>query len=236
MSGHRQGADATRALVVAHRGAWGEAPQNSLAAFERAIELGCDAVELDVRLTADGALAIVHDARVGGRAVANQTLAELRSRPGHRETPVLEAVVELAAGRIALDVELKRSDCARAAVGLLAARLAPAACVVTSFDDDALRLARRAWPEVRTGLLVGPRLRARELEGRLRRTGAALIAPHVGLARPRLLRWAAERELPVWVWTVNDPRALRRLGRDSRVQAQITDRPERAIEAIRETP
>ncbi|MGH2888891.1 MAG: glycerophosphodiester phosphodiesterase [Solirubrobacteraceae bacterium] len=218
-----------RPLVVAHRGAWGGAPQNSLAAFERAIELGCDAIELDVRLTADAALAIVHDGRVGGRPVANQTLAELRARPGHEQTAVLAEVVELTAGRIALDVELKRSDCARAATAVLAGRLAPHDCVVTSFDDDALRLARRAWPEARTGLLVGPRLRARELDGRLRRTGARFLAPHVGLARRGILRWAAERGLPAWLWTVNDARALRRLGADPRVQALITDRPERAL-------
>lgn len=222
-----------RPLVVAHRGAWDGAPQNSLAAFERAIELGCDAIELDVRLTADGALAIVHDARVGGRPVANQTLAELRSRPGHGHTAVLDEVVELAAGRVVLDVELKRSECARAATAVLAARLEPAACVVTSFEDDALRLARRAWPEARTGLLVGPRLRGRELDGRLRRTGARFLAPHVGLAPRGILRWASERELPAWLWTVNDARALRRLGGDPRVHALITDRPERALAIIR---
>lgn len=216
-------------LVVAHRGAWDGAPQNSLAAFERAIELGCDAIELDVRLTADGALAIVHDARVGGRPVAQQTLAELRARPGHGQTPVLGEVVELAAGRAVLDVELKRSDCAQAATAVLAARLAPADCVVTSFEDDALRLARRAWPAARTGLLVGPRLRARELEARIRRTGAELIAPHVGLARRGILRWADERGLPAWLWTVNDARAMRRLAADPRVSALITDRPQRAL-------
>src|ERR1700756_3456866 len=87
-------------LVVAHRGAWDPLPQNSLQAFERAIALGCDAIEIDVRRSADGRLVIVHDARVGGRSVARQHHIDLRARMGAGQAPSLEEVLELAAGRI----------------------------------------------------------------------------------------------------------------------------------------
>jgi len=218
------------ALVVAHRGAWGPAPPNSIGAFERAIELGCDAIELDVRATAEGRLAVVHDARVGGRAVRRLTLGELRARMPGRQAPLLEEVLELAAGRIALDVELKESGCCAArAAAIVARRLAPDRYVITSFSAGALIAASAVAPEARTGLLLAPGLRRRELDGRVRRAGAAFVAPHVSLVRRGILDWSAARGLDAWLWTVNDERTLRCLGGDARVRALITDRPERAL-------
>lgn len=221
--------DAGRALIVAHRGVWDEAPENSLAAFERAIAIGCDGIELDVRSTADHRLAIVHDPRIGGRAVARLTLAELRARLRPGQAPLLEEVLELTAGRIVLDIELKEHGCAARAAGVVARALDPHAYVITSFQEAALREARHGAPDARLGLLLGPRLRRRELEARLRRSGAAFVAPHVSLVRRRILDWAAERGLQSWLWTVNDARSLRRLQADPRVAAVITDRPRRAL-------
>ena len=217
-------------LIVAHRGAWGEAPQNSPAALEAAIALGCDMVELDVRRTRDGRLVVVHDARAGGTAVAALVYEQLRDRlkPG-QAAPRLEALLEPAAGRIALDVELKEEDCAEATMQMLASRLPTDQYVVTSFLDSALATARRAGPDVRTGLLLHPGRRPRSLERRLSQAGADFVAPHASLARAGLLAWAANRGLSSYVWTVNDTRALRTLLADARVAAVITDRPARAL-------
>jgi len=222
-------------LIVAHRGAWGEAPQNSPAALEAAIALGCDMVELDVRQTRDGRLVVMHDARAGGTPIAALELEQLRDRlkPGHA-APRLEELLEPAAGRIALDVELKEDDCVEPAMEMLAARLPTDRYVVTSFLDSALATARRVAPEARTGLLLHPGRRPRGLERRLSQTGANFIAPHASLARAGLLAWAANRGLSSYVWTVNDIRALRILLADVRVTAVITDRPARALAYRRE--
>ncbi|GAC1573824.1 MAG: glycerophosphodiester phosphodiesterase [Candidatus Dormibacteria bacterium] len=218
--------------MVAHRGAWGEAPQNSLAALEAAIALGADVVELDVRVTRDGHRVVVHDARVGGVGglVSRLDHAQLRERVVPGQVPGLAAMAEAAAGRIALDVELKVDTAVSAVLTVLAGWLDPSAYVVTSFMDTALAAVRDLAPEVRTGLLIGPGRRARHLERRLEVTAASFVAPHASLARSGLLAWAAERELQSWVWTVNDRRALRVLAADSRVAALITDRPSRALE------
>jgi glycerophosphoryl diester phosphodiesterase len=61
-----------------------------------------------------------------------------------------------------------------------------------------------------------------------------ILAPHVALARRGILGWAQARDLPAWLWTVNDPRLLRRLLRDERVAAVVTDKPERALRAYPE--
>jgi glycerophosphoryl diester phosphodiesterase len=217
-------------LVVAHRGAWGAAPQNSLQAFDDAVSLGCDAIELDVRRTADGQVVVVHDARVGGRAVTRLTHADLRMRLRPGQAPALEEALELAAGRIVVDVELKEDGYVEQTMAIIARRLSPDQYVVTSFRPGLLPAAKRCAPDARTGLLLSPRRRGHELERRVLQAQIDFLAPHASLARSGWLDWAASRGLPSWVWTVNDARALRSLLADDRVAAVITDRPERALE------
>jgi glycerophosphoryl diester phosphodiesterase len=246
--------------IVAHRGAWGQAPQNSIQAFEDAVSLGCDAVELDVRRTSDGRLVVVHDARIGGRSVAASEHGELRARMGHERPPALEEVLERLAGRIAVDIELKEDGYVELAMAQIARRLAPEQYVVTSFIDGVLDAARRAVPEIRSGLLLHPgetievvrsrraspsdppadgrnqgsarrqvRGRERDLARRVAAAKVDFLAPHASLIRAGVLAWAAQHDLPAWVWTVNDARSLRALLRDDRVTALISDRPGRAI-------
>ena len=224
---------ARRPLVVAHRGAWGEAPQNSLAALETAIELGCDMVELDVRITRDGRPVVIHDARAGagvGALVSGLDLRELRERLDPDAAPELEAMAALAAGRITLDVELKVDTAVSGVLAVLARHLQPDSYVVTSFLDGALTAVHDLAPEIRTGLLIGPGRRPGRLEPRLDAIAASFLAPHAGLARGGLLAWAAQRGLDSYVWTVNDRRAMRTLLADPRVTGLITDRPQRALD------
>lgn len=217
------------ALVVAHRGAWGAAPQNSLAAFEQAVTDGADAVELDVRRTADGRLVVVHDPRVGVRAVGRLDHAELRDRVKAGQAPELDEVLTLAAGRIGVDLELKEDGYVEEVMAAVARHLAPDRYVVTSFVASVLPQVRDAEPAARTGLLLASRRSARGLERRVQRAQVDFVAPHATLARSGLLAWAAERGLPAWVWTVNEPRALRALLADPRVGAVITDRARDAV-------
>jgi glycerophosphoryl diester phosphodiesterase len=118
-------ADPIRApRVIAHRGAWGEAPENTLPAIARAIELGCAMAEIDLRYTSDGEVVVIHDATVdrttdGTGTVASKSLAELRRldagvrvSPALRGTrvPTLQEVVELSRGRLELYLDLKETD------------------------------------------------------------------------------------------------------------------------------
>jgi glycerophosphoryl diester phosphodiesterase len=222
-------------LVAAHRGAWQDAPQNSVAAVVDAIALGCDMVEFDVRRTRDGMLVAVHDARVRGIAVAAMDLAQLRERLGPGEAPLLDEMVEVAAGRIALDVELKDGDSRVGdVVATLARRLEPDSYVISSFFDDALSAVHAVAPDLTLGLLLRPGRDPRRLEERLARTGASLLGLPATLARAGLLAWASGRGHVSYVWTVNDRRVLRTMLADERVWAVITDRPQLALELRRE--
>ena len=139
-------------------------------------------------------------------------------------------MLELAAGRVVVDVELKEDGYAAAAMTAIASRLGPDQYVVTSFRPRVLAAVRRAAPEAQTGLLIGSALLRRELDRRVGLARPDFIAPHFALVRRGLLDWATHLGAPAWVWTVNDARVLRRLHADPRVGALITDRPGDALE------
>jgi glycerophosphoryl diester phosphodiesterase len=219
------------ALVVAHRGLWNPAPQNSIAAFQQAIDDGVDGVELDVRRTGDGRLIVIHDPRLGIRSIAHLNHAEVQRRVAEGQAPTLAEVLAALAGRVMVDVELKENRYVSEAVTLITQVLPPEGFVVTSFHDAVLRQVRAAAPQIRTGLLLGPRQAPGRLAARVKRTGVDFLAPHVALTRGGLIDWAVQRGLPVWVWTVNDPGMRRALLFDPRVEAVITDH---ALDAVRE--
>jgi glycerophosphoryl diester phosphodiesterase len=221
------------ALVVAHRGAWDPAPQNSLAAFSQAIAAGADGIELDVRRSADGRLVVVHDPRIGVRPVGRLDTAALRGRMSPGQAPELGEVLAAMAGRITIDIELKEDGYVGETMEVIARHLHPGQYVVTSFLDVVLPQVREAVPAARTGLLLGSRRRGQRLERRVVQASADFIAPHATMARAGLLAWAAHRGLPAWVWTVNEPRALRMLLADPRVEAIITDRAGEAVRVAR---
>jgi len=127
------------ALVCAHRGCTQDDPENTAAAFEAAIRLGVDMVETDVRRSGDGQIVLAHDPLDGASADGLCRLSEL---------------VALAAGRVALDVELKEQGFEREALALL--RPYPPGLVVTSFLDGCLAAVAAADPAVTTGLLIAP--------------------------------------------------------------------------------
>lgn len=145
------------------------------------------------------------------------------------QAPALEEVLEVTAGRIGVDVELK-DGYVEQAMAIVNRRLAPDQYEVTSFRDSVLPAVKRAAPEARTGLLLRPGRVVGDLERRLTATGVDFLAPHARLARAGVLRWATARGRPSWVWTVNDRRSLRVSLEDSRVAAVITDRPQRALQ------
>jgi glycerophosphoryl diester phosphodiesterase len=223
----------TAALVVAHRGAGGAAPQNSLEALEAAIAIGCDALEIDVRRTADGRIVLVHDSRVRLRTVNRLEHHQVQARMKVGQAPLLEDVVRRAAGRILVDIELKEDGYIAEAVDVVTRHLHTGQFVVTSFSDRILAQVKDHTPEARTGLLLAPRPH-RDLEQRMRYAGASFLAPHFSLAHTSLFAWAAARGLAIWVWTVNDRRALRTALHDTRVAAVITDEPERALNLSRD--
>jgi glycerophosphoryl diester phosphodiesterase len=214
-------------LVIAHRGASADERENTLPAFERAIEAGADYVELDVQVSADGALVIFHDLDLGRLTELSGPLRRRRAAE-LREVgiPTLAEAIELTRGRIGVMAELKsaflyrRHDVVRRTVELLTVD-----DVAVSFERRALQEARRLRPGLRVLQHVGFGVSIR---------AAASYAWGVGLADGRVTARGLERAtragLQRLVYTVNDERRMREL-LDAGVDGIFTDRPA-ALRAI----
>jgi glycerophosphoryl diester phosphodiesterase len=145
---------ASSTLVVAHRGASAEAAGNSLEAFEKAIQVGSDLIEFDVRRTRDDQLVAFHDETVGGHPVGQLTREEIRIQTGI-EPPLLSDVLDLTKGHVGLDVELKEDGYTDRVMNALSERFEPDELVITSFIDSVVAQAKRLRPSIKAGLLVG---------------------------------------------------------------------------------
>jgi glycerophosphoryl diester phosphodiesterase len=207
--------------IVAHRGAWGAAAQNTLEAFQAAIALGVDMIEFDVRRTGDGRLVVCHDPTLDGLPLTGVRRGALSGRDD--SPPRLEEVLALARDRVAIDIELKERGCVREVVPLLV-RFGLQRCLLTSFHEEVVREAKDAAPALSTGLLVGSYRSFAQLfpAPRTRRASADTLVVHHRLADAGVLGRAG---VPCLVWTVNDPRRLQRYLSDPRVAGVITDAP-----------
>jgi glycerophosphoryl diester phosphodiesterase len=185
-----------------------------MAAFAAAVAMGADMIETDVRRTARGALVLAHD--------------PLGPRPP-RDLVELAELVELADGRIALDVELKEAGYESQVLAALDPR--PAGLVVTSFIPEAVAAVRALDPEIETGLIFRPGDR-RDLADRARGCGARMVVAHSSSVRPELAAEVHRARRPLMVWSVNDRRRLAAVMAMPGVTHVVTDLPDVAL-AIR---
>jgi glycerophosphoryl diester phosphodiesterase len=216
----------TNKLVAAHRGAVsGGAHENTLAAFQRAIEIGCDMIEFDVRRTHDGCLIVHHDDSIAGLAIAARKFGDLRdaARRSGFELARLEEVLELTRGRIDLDVELKEAGYEQEVLAVLHEQADAATLRITSFQCSAIRAVKSLAPDIQAGLLVED-VSPSEMASLYARSTADFLAP-----RYDLLDAAAKIADGLFVWTVDSDDGLRATLRHPKVAAIITNRSEAAL-------
>jgi glycerophosphoryl diester phosphodiesterase len=221
-------------LVLAHRGANRQAPENTVPAMVRALEVGADGVELDVHRTADGALAVRHDAETPAGPVTALTRAELAvTLP---EVPVLEAVLDVCRGRL-VNVEVKDPDprAVEALVALLEARGGTDMVLVSSFHLPTVDRVRDLAPDVPSAFLSFG-LDPLEALDTAREHGHDALHPDVWTLLQNDPAEVAERAhedgMQVNVWTVNEADQLLRL-RDAGVDGVVTDVPDLARTVLR---
>jgi len=226
-----------RPRVIAHRGASGQRPENTLPAYQLAVEQHADMIEIDLHRTRDGAIVITHDeslAGLGGRGeIAQATRAEVRALDagaGER-VPLLDEVLDRFGERIPFNLELKCGregpypGLERAALDAVSERGLLARTLFSSFSDRVLATLRELNPDARIGVLVSPEAPQRWRE-RARAVGAEAVHFWVGLASADAVETAHADGLLVNVYTVDDPDALRVLcGRG--VDGIFTNYPDR---------
>ena len=229
-------------LNIAHRGASALAPENTMSGFETALELGADALELDLHLTRDNEIVVIHDYTLdrttdGSGPVHERSLEELKRLDAGRwfgpafageRIPTLSEVLDRFVGKVPLALEVKAGSTffpgiEEKVVSALRERAAIDQAAVASFDHYALRRLKEIEPTIRTAaLLVGRPVSLSALAGPAKADGLALEASFVTKTEVEACRAAG---LHIVVWVVNDPVQMRHfigLG----VDGIITDRPD----------
>ena len=201
----------TRGLVCAHRGASLDLPDNSMVAFAAAIASGCELVETDVRMTVDGELVLAHDTWDLDRD----------------DLVTLEALLDLAAGQIGLDLEIVEFGLERPLLDVVAGF--PDRLIVTSIFPEVLVEMNRLTDSLETGLVIevpedGGRLAADPF-ALTDACGATVTLVEDPLATQALASRAEHDGRPFWVFTVNDAARIRELFEAPGVTGVITDDP-----------
>lgn len=229
-----------KTLIVAHRGASNLARENTIASFEKAIDIGVDMIEFDVRRSRDQTLIVHHDELVGGKPIKTLTYDEISegAKTQGFSIPTVEEVLQHTSGRVDLDVEIKEEGYEEEVVEILHRHLKTDRFLITSFHDLCVKRIKDNHPDVRTGLILGiskpPHpIRTRISEffpaRRCRETEPDILVPHWKLVRTGFLHRAKKEKRPVFVWTVNDQRRIWKMLHDERIEGIITDKPDVAL-------
>ncbi|MFF0383435.1 glycerophosphodiester phosphodiesterase [Streptomyces sp. NPDC004673] len=215
-------------LTIGHRGVMGVEPENTLRSFTAAEQAGLDLIELDLHLSKDGALIVMHDAAVdrttdGTGQIAEKTLEELRALDAGRgeRVPVFEEVLD--AVKAPIQAEIKDVAAAKALAEVMLRRDLVSRVEVISFHDEALAEITRLVPGVRTALVAehyGP-----EVVDRAVAVGAATLCLDVRRLTLEVVEKARAASLRVFAWVVNTQDELR-LVRALQLDGATTDLPD----------
>jgi glycerophosphoryl diester phosphodiesterase len=238
--------------TIAHRGASGHAPENTMAAFRRAVELGARFIETDLQITRDARIVAIHDSTLdrttnGKGQVHLQTLDQIReldagawftggaqSFSGER-TPTLGEILDFAKDHdVIFYLEIKSGPAwgvEHAVVAALRDRNASARVVILSFDPAALDSVRRLDTTMMTGLLCEHA--SSDLVERTVRAGARQLVARGELITPEVVERAHHAGLQVVAWTINEQAQMLRLIATG-VDGMITDYPDRLLGILRE--
>lgn len=238
-----------RTKVWAHRGASGYAPENTLPAFQKAVEMKADGVELDIQLTKDGELVVIHDETVdrvsdGTGFVRDYTLEELRrldvSRPipGFRTVriPTLaEVLEELKPTGLTVNIECKTGiffypGLEEKMLKMVRDMQMTERIWCSSFNHETVLRVKALCPEMKTGFLVQDVLA--DAAGYTRQHGVMALHPALyHMQDPELIRKCKENGLAVHIWTVNDQKDMEELCRAG-ADALITNYPDIAKSVV----
>lgn len=251
----------SRPLIIGHRGASAAAPENTLAAFRKAIDAGADGLEFDVRLARDGVAVVIHDASLSRTGRVNEIVSGLTSKElgkidvgswfdvanrrsgdhnyADEHVPTLAKTLTFLqefAGLIFIELkcgdgeveQLTKAVCDVAKASPLAPQI-----IVKSFKLAVIPHVRITAPGIRTAALFAPKImtilrKEKHLVKIAAEFGADELSIHYSLATRKLMEKAGKQDLPVNVWTVDNPRWVKR-GLRLGLKSLITNDPARLL-------
>ncbi len=225
-------------LIIAHRGASRYAHENTIAAFKKAIDIGADMIELDIRKTKDNVFIAHHDRFAFGKPLHTYTFREIRDRMREKEIEIstLEEILEATNKKIRLDVELKETGYENPIIESLLKYFDGDEFIISSSNQRQLNKIKNINPDIRTGFILGMTLNKENIH--LIRSGEIFNELNLDylIIQWELFKLAFKEERPhrpVFLWTVNHESLLHEFIGDNRVEGIITDVPDLAL-AIRD--
>ncbi len=232
----------SRPIVIGHRGASGHEPENTLRSFEAAIRQGAQMIELDLHLTRDSHVVVIHDedlSRTTDRSgrIAARTLTEVRQADAGKgeRIPTLEETIDLARGRAELYLELKDPGAAAETVRRVRQQGFSRDVLLASFDLNLMRRLRQEVDDMRLGLIVGvPTLNPFSLTRETipwalaRRLNFDVLSIETVLCQARLVEQVRREGRKLYVWTANNEKTYERIVAFD-VDGIVTNYPDRLV-------
>jgi glycerophosphoryl diester phosphodiesterase len=216
-------------LRIGHRGAKAYAPENTIASFRKALEIGVDAVELDVRKTKDNQLVVIHDEDIkrttdGEGLVCELTLKQIKgfSAEGGEKIPALEEALDFLGKKVKVFVELKEEGIEEYVLKVVHDRSLEKNVVIVSFLEDALRKIRVLDNEIETGLIYAKH--KNPLKAALDLKADYLVALYRFMHTANVEK-AHQNGLKVVVWTINSPEEVEKYVKKG-VDGITSDKPD----------
>ncbi len=233
-------------IVMAHRGASADCPENTMAAVSEAVESGADYSEIDVHQTQDGKIILMHDETLdrttsGKGYVWDHTWEEIRGLDAGswfgkdfagEPVPSLEDIIRFASGRIKLNIEIKISreepELVSKVVDIIRQNDFRDSCIVTSFDRKAVEDVKQIDPLIRTGLIFGKDHPEDVFTG-----SWEILSCNYEIIDESFIKKARKNKKNIYVWTVDQKNEMLRLI-DLKVDAIITNKPGLLREVLQE--
>lgn len=226
--------------ITAHRGASGHLHENTLEAFNEAINIGANAIELDVRKSKDNKLIIMHNDHINENKLCDLNYNEILNISLNLgfKVPTLLEVLLLCKGKIFLDIELKEEGYEEEIITLITEHLDYQDFYIRSFLDRQIIKVKKLNKNIKTGLLLGTdkagifkRLSELFPLFRILRTKCDFVSPHYRLIVCGYIKRMHLIKKPVLIWTVNDKNLIKKLIK-KKADGIITDYPELALNIL----
>ncbi len=221
-------------LNIAHRGFTTAFPDNTLEAFEAAIQIGVDAIECDIHETADSQFVVFHDPEVLGKNINKLRLAEVRNvkLEGGFEIPALEQALDLCSKRARLMLELKQVHSLERFLKIVAAKAKPHDVILTSFNHNLVSNLSQLAPEIRRGIITA--FAVEEPAAATESARADMLIVRCPFATVQLVEEVHAHNLSVFVWGCTGITDIRRvLALD--IDGIISDFPDLAAKELGRT-
>ncbi len=224
--------------ILGHRGCAGLEPENTIRAFKKALDLGVDLIEFDVRETKDKKLVVIHDEKVNRttngkgyvRGLTFEEIGKLNAGKGEK-IPSFEEVINLLKNeRPIIVIEIKEPETSEEILKIIKKGNLQNKVLIVSFWPDVLKEVKEISPEIKTGILLGKL--SEDIVSFVKYLKADFFCPRFDLISKELIRDCHKNNIKINVWTVNEPKDIEEMIK-SRVDIISSDYPNRVFKKLK---